>query len=165
MASCFFQSWQKINDVSYLISFVLRFTIINIKVVHLLQCFSLERQYPLILNLVSMFPPTQYSNIAVSILNYFYTGWIRTGDVTPQLLSSQNSCFSLLLENSYYHFSKTLLFHLLHFFLLGIPSNACWSPSTLLYISWSLFDTSYQFISMTFFLQCFCSVWNQRGIH
>lgn len=37
--------------MSYLISFVLRSTIINIKGVHSLRGFSLERQYPFILNL------------------------------------------------------------------------------------------------------------------
>lgn len=114
--------------MSYLISFVLRFTIINIKVVHLLRCFSLERQYPLILNLVWTFPPTQYSNITVSTLHYFYIGQIRTGGVTSQLLSSRNSCFSLLLENSQLSLLKCSSVLSSPFFSSGNPIKCMLEP-------------------------------------
>lgn len=146
--------------MSYLISFVLRFTIINIKVVHLLQCFSLERQYPLILNLVLTFPPTQYSNIAVSVLNYFYTGWIRTGDAALQLLSSQNSSFSLLLENSQLSTSQKFFSAVFSIFSFWESCQMHVGTSPLLCGPY-LMITVLHFISLHF-IEFFChsSVWN-----
>lgn len=123
--------------MSCLISFVLRFTIINIKVVYLLQCFPLERQYPLILHPVLMASPTQHSNIAVSVPNYICRDWGCSTTITFNLSTQAFLSFWKVL---YYYLSKFLLCYLLHV-SSGNPSNACWSP--LIYTSYLITAFSY----------------------